>query len=306
MGGKRVFYVAERMQFTQYKIRIRQSRGDDREVFYYDDRTKTIRLQKDSRFVLSFESGNMGRGRGLVVRPFRGKNDQRFFFRNYHFHNVQNKNLCADISAFKDEQDTPVIGWTCHDGINQKFVIEYESDRQVNFQFSGLKEGQKFMIKTYNNKYLFQYYLRSRVKKHDWHYFFYDGVNNLVRWQGNINSHFAVHRAVAGAKVFFRSFNPRNVRDHDKFYFDSRDGKFHSFMRDDLCIHFNHPNRNGERMILQKCSSRLDHHQRMTIEYFNYGRSNGFFPWRVFQLKSKKNQQITIKIGVDGHLLYPK
>lgn len=162
------------------------------------------------------------------------------------------------------------------------------------------------MVKTKGRKYLFHYYLRTLIKNHDYHYFYYDGVNNIVRWHGNTDSHFAVHKAQPGQAVFFRNFNSRNLRDHDKFYFDIRDGKFHSFMRDDLCIHFNNPKKNGERMILKKCSSRADNNQRVTIEYYQYGRSNGFFPWRVFYLRSKKTPTLSMKVSLDNQLLLPK
>lgn len=86
-NGGRVFFVAERLKNNQYRLRIRSPQHDDRELFYYDSKTKTIRFKKDRRFVLSLEEGQFKRGRNMVMRPFKGSNDQRFFFRNHHLHN---------------------------------------------------------------------------------------------------------------------------------------------------------------------------------------------------------------------------
>jgi len=130
LGEGRVFYVAERLKKgkNQYKIRIREQRGEARELFYFCSKTMTIRYKKDKRFVLSLEEGSLVRGKFMVVRPFRGKNDQRFYIKNGVIHNAKNNRLCADVWAWKDrEYHGQICLWSCHKRTNQQFTPIYDN-----------------------------------------------------------------------------------------------------------------------------------------------------------------------------------
>lgn len=102
MEGKRVLYIAEKMNKDQYRVRIRKPQYDDKEEFEFDEKTKTITWSKENRFVLSHEAGAIKKGSALVMRPFGGKDDQRWFFKAKNFYNTLDKTFCTDVAGAKD------------------------------------------------------------------------------------------------------------------------------------------------------------------------------------------------------------
>ena len=55
MQGGMVLFVAEYMGESHYRLRIRKPRGDRREWFYFDKKSKSVRFAHDQRFVLGLQ-----------------------------------------------------------------------------------------------------------------------------------------------------------------------------------------------------------------------------------------------------------
>jgi hypothetical protein len=131
MNGGRVLYVAEYSGKSEYRIRLRKAKNDWAEMFYFDARTGTVRLGRDRRFILSMQQGKLVNGMKLVVRPFRGGNEQRQkyvtgAFNN--FHNYGTQSMCIDVAGFKDVDRAEVIFYKpCHKGKNQMWSLIYQS-----------------------------------------------------------------------------------------------------------------------------------------------------------------------------------
>lgn len=138
-------------------------------------------------------------------------------------------------------------------------------------------------------------------------YFFYDENMKAIRYLGyNSAYHLGVTGGVRVGSTVRLVRNPRNaVRRQDMFVYDTVDMKFHSWTNKDLCITFRNPGRNGEKMVLARCHSGRSTQQELLVKYFQAKNNNGFKPWRVFSVRSLRNQSMRLKISNDGSLLLP-
>lgn len=185
--------------------------------------------------------------------------------------------------------------WKRYAGIRSQYV-------------SGLKHNQKFLIFNGQKKIVQGNTLRKFRTKSPRNYFFYDDNTKAIRWLGNSKLHLGVVGGLRpGRSVRLVRSRGKTTRRQDMFIYDSADLKFHNYVNKDLCIHFNNPNREGERMILQRCDCGRSRSKRqeLLVKYYNFGKDNGFKPWSVFTLRSKANSRMALSVSSDGSLLLP-
>lgn len=73
--------------------------------------------------------------------------------------------------------------YKCHRGLNQKFEVDYMTIKKAKGAFkSGLKAGQKFMVKNSANLFLFNSYASNMRTEIDGHYFVFDDKQKTIRW----------------------------------------------------------------------------------------------------------------------------
>jgi len=79
MSSKRVLYYNEHIGSSQYRLRIRKPRGDVREWWVYDSKTRSIRLANNKRYALSNQNGRLRRGQAIVMKYYK-KDDQTVYY----------------------------------------------------------------------------------------------------------------------------------------------------------------------------------------------------------------------------------
>jgi hypothetical protein len=149
MRGRRVLYWGRDIGGRQYEVRTRSPRYTSNEMFFYDTKFGYIRSWKSKNYVLSVQRGRNNRGARLVLRASANSNDQKWMYKPGQSHNIMpfsNAGLCVD-AANGDVENSIVHMWTHHNGMNQKWWINYKIQRPVH-RSRGLKPNAPFMIKS--------------------------------------------------------------------------------------------------------------------------------------------------------------
>jgi hypothetical protein len=71
-------------------------------------------------------------------------------YKRGHYHNwspVSNRGLCMDVYWGKNRDGQRVIAWSCHNGWNQRFEVNYNVRKPV-YRSTGLAANRPFMIKS--------------------------------------------------------------------------------------------------------------------------------------------------------------
>jgi hypothetical protein len=174
---------------------------------------------------------------------------------------------------------------------------------------SGLEPNKKFLLLTGTKKIVLGDTIKPFTKLSNSNYFFFDSNTKSIRWLGSHTQHLGVVGGLkAGSRVRLVSSKPgKEVRRQDMFIYDIVDMKFHSYVNKDLCITFKNPTKDGDRMVLGKCSCKYGNPatQEILVKYFKFDDNNGFKPYRVFTLRSVANKNLALKISNDGSLLLP-
>jgi len=133
MKGNRVLYSGRDIGGKQFEIRTRSARYEKNEMFFYDAKFGYIRSWVSKNMVLSVQRGKNVRGARLVLRQAANENSQRWMYSPSKPHNIQpfsNPSLCMD-AANGDVENSIVHMWTHHQGMNQKWWINYKVTRPV-------------------------------------------------------------------------------------------------------------------------------------------------------------------------------
>lgn len=111
--------------------------------------------------------------------------------------------------------------------------------------------------------------------------FIFDGTYNIIRLGGfNYQRHLSVKALKEKEIVTIKKFKGGSIQDQDRFFYSPGDGRLHNYRRPDLCIHFNNPKQNEDKMELAKCNLSENSKQKFKLEYVKLeGSSNGFKPW---------------------------
>jgi hypothetical protein len=128
MQGGKVLTVAEYMGESHYRVRIRSPKGDKREWFIFDEKTKSIRFAHDPRFVLATQHNHFQQGAAVVVRPYTSQHaaESKSKFANGHLVNIKS-GWCLDSVGGKNAHHNPVTFWECNKSHNhQNWSAEYQ------------------------------------------------------------------------------------------------------------------------------------------------------------------------------------
>jgi hypothetical protein len=119
MNSKRVMFYNEHIGGSQYRLRIRNKRGDAREWWKYDAKRRTIHIANNRNRVISNEM-NQGaeKGKRVVMAPYKNS--------------VQ--------SVFYDGRSQRI-----HNGKNQKWQIAYKPGTPKN---TGFKSNKRIRIRS--------------------------------------------------------------------------------------------------------------------------------------------------------------
>jgi hypothetical protein len=127
MNHKRALFWHEHIGGNQFRLRIRDMDPHcQRQWWFFDSRTRTIRAASRGNFVLSNQRGYGFRiGVAAVVRQWRGENYQRIKFFTTRYRNIQNNGKkCLDVHGGHDHHHRHVHFWNCHNGMNQGWWID--------------------------------------------------------------------------------------------------------------------------------------------------------------------------------------
>ena len=123
MNSKRVLFYNEHIGGSQYRLRIRNKRGDAREWWKYDAKRRTIHIANNRNRVISNEM-NQGaeKGKRVVMAPYKNSVQSVFYDgRSQRIHNGRDKRVCVDVWGGRDAENQHTTYWTCHNGKNQKW-----------------------------------------------------------------------------------------------------------------------------------------------------------------------------------------
>jgi len=153
---ERPFYIVSELKqnrhFTQlgsdkFGI-IKTPNGNNSQKFYFDQKTRTIRMVRSTGYSLEAKGNNdVGYGSSRAVPQ------QQFKYEKGYIINVKT-NKAFDVSGGKDVEAQKVIMWNKHNGANQRWRIVYVD--QFKEQTKGLIEDFGFFA----NK---PFYIRSRL-----------------------------------------------------------------------------------------------------------------------------------------------
>lgn len=153
---ERPFYIVSEMQKNRHLTQlpsvkdaiIKTPNGNKSQKFYFDQKTRTIRLVRDSRYSLEAKGSN-----SLQIGSSRAHPTMQFKYEKGYLINVKT-NKVFDVSGGKDAEAQKVLMWNRHNGANQRWRIVYVD------QF---KEQTKGLIEEFGLFANRPFYIRSRL-----------------------------------------------------------------------------------------------------------------------------------------------
>lgn len=124
----RPFHVISQMPGRRYldidggrNIVIRRESKKDTQVWYFDQKSKTIKSQKNNE---SFDIQNAGKSNNMQIWRTNGNWFQQFRLIGMTIMNVKNGKV-LDVAANRDADGQNVLAYARHDGLNQRWKIVY-------------------------------------------------------------------------------------------------------------------------------------------------------------------------------------
>jgi len=120
---------------------------DNRQWFTFDYRTKTVRAWAKRGYALSGrQGGRFRRGQLVVIRPYKGQNDQKIVWykgsrKNVRFYNK----VCMDVHGAVNKHNRWVVYWSCHNGLNQAWYVD---QTKYSYPRQPIADGTRFQIKS--------------------------------------------------------------------------------------------------------------------------------------------------------------
>lgn len=145
MSGGRAITVTEHIGGHQYRLRIRKYfPADDKQSFFFDRRSKTIRSWTKKNYAISNQRGQFLRlNKAIVIRQYvPGDATQRIYY-----FGGSNKNLrnggghCLDVHGKSNSENRHLIFSSCHNGANQAWTL---STKGIQFPRYPVRSGKGF------------------------------------------------------------------------------------------------------------------------------------------------------------------
>ena len=146
-GGKALFYH-EKTNEDQYIVRIQDHQPwDDKQWWFLDSRTRTIRPVTMKDFALShMKNKGFIPDVSVVIRKFIGKTNQKTAYWIGDNRNIRDTSgFCLDVHGGHNHHHRHVIFWPCHNGLNQAWTID---EKGVEFPAYPLADNVKFTIRS--------------------------------------------------------------------------------------------------------------------------------------------------------------
>lgn len=171
------------------EIAIKQPNSYDSQVWYFDQKTLTI---KNKQYNTSLNIHSNGNSNNLNARNTQEKWWQQFKYDGTHIINVYN-NKALDSEGGRDKEGNNVIMWKRHNGANQRWRILYldEKDQEPTTgldEDSGLYRNRPFYLisRLPKNRALTSYhgrYLKIEDKKKDYanQIFYFDHLTRTIK-----------------------------------------------------------------------------------------------------------------------------
>lgn len=186
-------------------------------MWVYDEKTGVIQNWKHRGWVLSIQAGRNNQRARVVVRPRQNNSpQQQWVYKSNQYSNwtpFSNNGLCID-AAQGDREGSYIHLWTHHRGWNQRWEINYKTQRPV-YKSTGMPPNKPFMIK-------------SRMR---------DG---RVLYYAN---------KIAGNQYQISIRKPQYT-EHELWFFDPKSGHVRNFVHKNWAIGVQNNNR-GARLVLQ-------------------------------------------------------
>merc|ERR1712072_215726 len=102
-------------------VKIQNRSKSQDQIFVFDPKTQSIQPKKDTSMAISI--GDKGKGRNLTVEKGADLWSQHFNLKGDQV--VNERGLVFDVAGGKDRHNQNVLVWKSHNGINQKWKVEY-------------------------------------------------------------------------------------------------------------------------------------------------------------------------------------
>jgi hypothetical protein len=148
MSGNRALFWHEHIGNNDYRLRIHNHEPwNNRQWFYFDRRTQTIRAAAKKNWVISNRRGYQMRfGYPAVIGIYQGHMYQKTSFFPGHTRNIRNAaRLCLDVHGNSNSNHRHTIWFRCHNGHNQRWFLDRKG---VHYPRYPLNNGVRFQIKT--------------------------------------------------------------------------------------------------------------------------------------------------------------
>lgn len=153
---ERPFYIISELKSNRHLTQLSSSRnaiiktpnGNNSQKFYFDQKTRTIKLVRSSSYSLEAKHGSK-----LSFGSSRAHPTMQFKYEKGYIYNVKT-NKVFDVRSAKDVEAQEVIMWNRHNGANQRWRVVYVD------QF---KEQTKGLVEEFGLFANRPFYIRSRL-----------------------------------------------------------------------------------------------------------------------------------------------
>lgn len=136
---ERPFYIVSQMRRHRYlesngrNIYIKNKNGRDSQVWWFDQRSKTI---KSKQFGRSFDIQGAGKTANMQIWSTNSGWFQQFKYVDQNLMNIKDSRV-VDVAGGRDSNGQNVIVWRRHNGPNQRWKIIYLDTIKVQVEYNG-------------------------------------------------------------------------------------------------------------------------------------------------------------------------
>jgi len=267
MNSKRVLFFNEHIGGHQYRLRIRNAKGDSREWWKYDAKRRVIHIANNKRHVISNERNKgLEKGKKIVMSYFKNSVQSIVYDRrSQRLHSGRDKRMCVDVWGGRDAENNVITYWTCHNGKNQKWSIAYKPGNPTNTGFKNNKRirirskmtgGRVVTVMNHIGKNQYRTVIQTPVKNNNKQVWYLDSSKGSLRsaWHGSYFLSIEFGNNQRGRRVVARRWAKGSDNTQRFMFRNRRLGSIMSYQNKRLCIDVKggRNQRNGE-VIIWSC-----------------------------------------------------
>lgn len=126
MGGFKAIFWSESIGSSQFRLRIRDNKPNDKKQwFVLDQRTRTIRAAGKRNYVISNQEGSgYAIGKAAVIRAWKGQADQRVSFWSGKYQNIRNNGQkCLAVWGGANRNNQHLSWWNCANAPSHQWFL---------------------------------------------------------------------------------------------------------------------------------------------------------------------------------------